>query len=466
MCSHHRLIGDALADLRRPGGKRKLMVFAPPRSGKSELVTKFFPLWWLFHDPSASVVAAAYGSGLAKKWGRDVRGMVREFGPRLGLELSPDARSVQAWRLVSEGGMRTVGVGAGLTGHDADLLLCDDPHKDRAEAESRTFRDAVDDWWSSTFVTRQSPGAPIVLILTRWHEDDLAGRLLEREGGEWRVIRLPAFADSVDDPLGRVVGDPLEHPKIVGGHEELVGFWSGMRRNVSPRDWFSMYQCDPRPVEGALLTQEQVGASRWPVGVDLPGAVRVAVAVDPSGVESGDVCGIVQGFLGEDGRVFVTGDRSRRLSPTDWGREVALLAFESAADVVFVETNFGGRMNSVMIESGWSFLESEGLIPEGFLMPRIEEVRAKYGKRIRADPVAQKWVQGQVRLVGDLSEFEREWVSWHPGSRESPGRIDAGVYLVQGLVGNRRWEASSVVEPPIGESVLDMPMGWSWEHLY
>lgn len=462
----HRVIGDALADLGARRGLRKLMVLAPPRAGKSELVTKMFPLWWLGRNPSDSVVAAAYGSDLAKKWGRDVRSLVRRHGGLLGLELSADSRSAQAWQLVSGGGMRTTGVGAGLTGHDADLLICDDPHKNREEASSRVARDRVWDWWTSTFITRQSPGTPICLILTRWHEDDLAGRLLASEGDEWRVIRLPAIADSDDDPLGRSKGDPLPHPKIDDDRLELLAFWESMRRNVSTRDWFSMYQADPQPVEGALLTSAQVQACRHPVGEPVPGRLRTAVAVDPSGTSGGDEAGIVVGFLGEDDRAWVVGDYTRQCSPTEWAREAMLVAAENAADVVFVENNFGGELAANQLKAAWSDLEDEEVIDEGLLMPRIEQVRARYGKRIRAEPVAQYFVQGDVSLVGDLTEFEREWTTWQSGSRESPGRIDASVYLIAGLLKNVSGGPARVVEPVVGESIFGGFSDWVTSDLW
>lgn len=451
--AHHRLIGEKLAAFLRRGAKRKLMVLAPPRSGKSELVTKMLPLWWLAHHPHHQVVAAAYGSELAKNWGRDVRRLVREHGPKLGLAISPEFRTAQAWKLVTGGGMRTTGVGAGLTGHDADLLICDDPHKDREEAESKLLRDRVDDWWSSTFITRQSPGTPICLILTRWHEDDIAGRLLAREGEEWDVVRLPAICDSPADPLGRQLGDPLGHPKIDDDRTDLLDHWNRLRRNMSVRDWFALFQADPQPVEGALLTPDQIDACRHPFGQPVPGALRVAVAVDPSGTANGDTAGIVCGFLGTDSRVYVTRDATRRCTPTQWAREAMLIAHETAADVLFVENNFGGEMCALQLRSAWDDLEEDGTIPPDMLMPKIEEVRAKYGKRIRAEPVAQHFAQGDIRLVGDMDALVREWTTWQSGSRESPGRIDATVYLAQGLIKGRALGPTRIIEPPAGQSI-------------
>lgn len=463
---HHRLIGNKLAAFLRPGGKRKLMVLAPPRSGKSELVTKMLPLWWLAHHPTQQVVAAAYGSDLAKNWGRDVRRMVREHGDKLGLAISPEARTAQAWKLVTGGGMRTTGVGAGLTGHDADLLICDDPHKDREEAESKLLRDRVDDWWSSTFITRQSPGTPICLILTRWHEDDLAGRLIAREGDEWEVVRLPALCDSPDDPLGRMIGEPLGHPKIPDHDDALSEHWNKLRRNMSKRDWFALFQADPQPIEGALLSLEQIEGSRHPYGQDLPEALRVAVAVDPSGTSRGDEAGIVAGFLGADDRCYITRDASHQAGPTEWAREAMLIAAETTADVVFVETNFGGEMCALQLKAAWADLEDDGTIGPDQPMPKIEEVRAKYGKRIRAEPVAQYWVQGDIRLVGEHDDLIRQWTTWQTGSRESPGRIDATVYLAQGLLKGRGRGPTRIHEPPVGQSIYAEAADWQTRSLY
>src|SRR5690606_25782729 len=121
--------------------------------------------------------------------------------------------------LTTGGGVKAAGVNSALTGFPGNLAIVDDPHKNRKETESKVMRDNVWSWWSSTVITRLSPGAPIVLIQTRWHEDDLAGRLLRKEGriedgGRWHVMNLPAIASHMDDPLGREPGDPLTHPLI------------------------------------------------------------------------------------------------------------------------------------------------------------------------------------------------------------------------------------------------------------
>src|SRR5690606_5721943 len=142
--------------------------------------------------------------------------------------------------------MRAAGVGGSLTGMAGDIGLIDDPHKDRAEADSEEIRENVWDWYSSTFSTRLSPGAPRILIMTRWHPDDLAGRLIKQEGtvdegGKWIIIVLPAFARE-GDPLGREPGEPLTHPKIDEDDAEGArAHWEEKRRTSTPRDWAALY---------------------------------------------------------------------------------------------------------------------------------------------------------------------------------------------------------------------------------
>lgn len=318
-----------------------------------------------------------------------------------------------------------------------NCALVDDPHKDRAEAESTARRDAVWDWWSAVVLSRLSPGAPAVLVLTRWHERDLAGRLLEQEGkleegGRWRVVHLPALAKAADDPLGREPGEPLTHPAIADSDvEALRAHWEDKRQGSTPRDWTALYQGDPKPREGALINAAQLERQRHP-GVVVE-RVRRAVAVDPSG-GGRDTAGIIAGFLGLDQRVYVTHDRTRVMPSTEWAREVCLLAHETEAGVIFVEKNFGGDLSLLPIAGAWDALQREGRIPKEALKPYIAPKTAKSGKVLRAEPIAQAWLEDRVRTYAYLPELEDEWLSWRPGDDESPGRIDASVYLVYGLL--------------------------------
>jgi predicted phage terminase large subunit-like protein len=239
----------------------RLIVEMPPQEGKSTRVAKDFIVWTLKQRPWTRCVGASYGQGLANRNGRSIRNIIRS-NPDLGLALAADNGSASEWELdrpgdAQRGGLVSVGIGAGLTGRPADLMVIDDPIKDRKEADSETFRDSVWDWWTDVASTRLAPGAPVVLILTRWHEDDLAGRLLAAEDGHlWKVLRIPAQADhdpeqGETDPLGREPGEFLESAR----HRTPVQ-WEAIKTRVGSRTWQALYQGRPTSAEGNMFKRE------------------------------------------------------------------------------------------------------------------------------------------------------------------------------------------------------------------
>lgn len=309
-----------------------------------------------------------------------------------------------------------------------NCLIVDDPFKGSEDAESQTQRDRVWDWWQSVALTRLEPNGSLVVINTRWNPDDLSGRLLETEADEWTVIDLPALAMHEDDPLGREPGEALWPERY--NADDLTR----IRRGVGERVWWSLYQQQPRPLEGGTWqwswivdnrrTREQLR------GVDL---VRTAVALDPAGGggSSHDESGIVGGGRDASGHCYLIADRSGRLSADERGRQACLLAIELEADAIIVETNYGGDMARQNVIQAWQQLERDGLT-EGRLMPRIISVNAKQGKRLRAEPIAQLYEQGLVSHVGEFPKLEGQMVTWIPGM-ESPDRMDAAVHLLTEL---------------------------------
>lgn len=433
--AHTRLIATALADLGH-GTADRLLVTTPPQVGKSVLVSELLPVWWLARRPTDRIAIASYAGSLATKKARAVRRLIADHGALFGLHLQRGEQTAYDWSLTAGGGVRAVGVGGGLTGHPiTGVGIVDDPHKDRREADSPLMREHVWDWWSSVFLSRLRPGVPIVLCMTRWHPDDLAGRVLAyegttAEGGRWRVVHLPALATQEDDPLGRAPGEPLTHPALADDErEQLLAHWHDKRRTSTPRDWGALYQGDPQPAEGALLTQAEMAAAYCPAP---PEPTRRAVAVDPSG-GGRDTAGVVAGYLGADQRLYLTHDRTRRMASDQWARTACTLAFETDATLLLVEKNYGGDMVTLAIRTAWDALQREGTIPAEALPPYVQPVTARAGKLLRAEPVAQQWREGRVRLAAHLPELVTEWVSWQPGS-DSPGRIDASVYLAYGLL--------------------------------
>ncbi len=176
------------------GEVKRLMVFAPPRHGKSVLVTVRYALWRLIREPRMNIIIASYNQDLASHFSRKIRELARGR-----VKLSGETWAANFWETAAGGSVTAVGVGAGVNGYGGDLIILDDPVKNRAQANSPVFRERIWDWYNNDIYTRLEPGAAIILIQTRWHNDDLAGRLLKemQEGGErWEVIRLSAFCDA------------------------------------------------------------------------------------------------------------------------------------------------------------------------------------------------------------------------------------------------------------------------------
>lgn len=234
--SHHRRIAEKLEAV-AAGKIDRLMIFMPPRHGKSELASRRFPAWYLGRYPSRQIIAASYNSELASDFGRDVRNIVAspEYGCIFDTRLRDDSRAADRWNTDAGGAYVAAGVGTAITGRGAHVLLIDDPLKDRAEADSEVIRDKVWNWYTSTAYTRLMPGGTVIVIQTRWHEDDLAGRLLAADPEQWEVLDLPAI-DKDGKALWPEWYDETSLDRI--------------RKTIGPRDWSALYQQRPAPEEG------------------------------------------------------------------------------------------------------------------------------------------------------------------------------------------------------------------------
>ena len=292
---HLRLLCSALEDVERyvaSGGREgtgRLMVFMPPRYWKSMTSSRLFVAWFLGRNPDKRVILTSYTGDLAFKHSRGARDFVlssefaRVFGQASAVEepvgVDRDGRSVRAWELGGHaGGLTAAGVGGGITGVGAHLLIIDDPVKDREQAESESYRERAWDWYTDTAYTRLEDGGAILVIMTRWHTDDLAGRLLrqmveEPGADQWRVVLLAARAEDYGnderekepwlperDLLGRAEGEPLwpeKHDAAALGQLEI---------SVGPYGWPSLFQQRPRAKEGQMFKRS------WFQVVDVPAA--------------------------------------------------------------------------------------------------------------------------------------------------------------------------------------------------
>ena len=255
--AHHQLLIDKLEKLSR-GEIKRLMFFLPPGSAKSTYGSVLFPPWYMGNNPANSIIAASHAKELAERFGRRVRNIVGSpaFNDIFGFGLSADSGAAGRWETARGGEYYAVGVDASVTGRRADLGIIDDPVKGRAEADSPTVRKHTFDWYKADFWPRLKPGAGILYIGTRWHDDDLAGRLLEeaKNGGEqWEVVSIPAIAVAgQEDPLGRVPGQRLWPEWFTDEMFEIA------RRDT--RNWSALYQQTPMPESGDFFKSDWI---RW-----------------------------------------------------------------------------------------------------------------------------------------------------------------------------------------------------------
>lgn len=245
----------------------RLMITMPPRHGKSEIGSKTFPTWYLGRNPSHEVIVTSYSGDLAKDFSRKCRDLMDSdaFKNVFKTRLSKDSKSVEKWATAQGGGFTAAGVQGPITGRGGHLSIVDDPVKDRAEAESDATRQSIKDWYSSTFYTRLAPGGGILIIQTRWHDDDLSGWLLnemqdaEREMAEtgewpedadrWELIEYPAIA--TQDEKYRSKGEAL-HPD-----RYPIKSLRRIKRTMIPRDWEALYQQRPVSEDGDYFKKEE-----------------------------------------------------------------------------------------------------------------------------------------------------------------------------------------------------------------
>lgn len=234
-------------------GKQILVLQMPPQHGKSQSITETLPSWYLGKYPDRRVIEASYGDDLAQRFGRRNKDKIERFGKQLfGIELSKKTASATEFELSNGiGSMISRGIMSGITGQPADLIIIDDPIKNRQEADSEIYRDRLWEEWLNSLKTRLSASGKVILIMTRWHEDDLAGRIIKEEGDKVEVINLPCEAEE-DDQLGRRPGDAL-FPEIGKDKAWLDDFKRSYQTSEGKRAWLALFQGRPTAEEGNMI---------------------------------------------------------------------------------------------------------------------------------------------------------------------------------------------------------------------
>jgi predicted phage terminase large subunit-like protein len=267
------LIDQALLDAVE-GRHRRLIVTMPPQEGKSERISRTLPAWLLHRNPDLRIASVSATDGLSRRWGRAVRNDIT-MHPELGLRVASDTAAANEWRIEGrDGGMITTSIRGTLVGRPVDVLIIDDPISDQQEADSETMREHVKEWWRSVGSNRLPENAIVIVVQTRWHDDDLAGWLYagrdEDTGGPdvWRLLNIPAQADhdpgrGETDILGREPGEYM-----VSARGRTREGWELRKRDAGSRAWSALFQGRPSPQDGGIFKRG------WFRYYDTPRAVQ------------------------------------------------------------------------------------------------------------------------------------------------------------------------------------------------
>jgi predicted phage terminase large subunit-like protein len=268
--AHHKLLIDHLEAVER-GEIDKLMVWMPPGSAKSTYTSVLFPPWFMGRNEKLPVLGVSNTTELAERFSRRARNITASALYRnvFGFGCSEDTKAAGSWENERGGEFFAAGIGSAIAGRRAKLGLIDDPIKSREEADSDRIRQKHWDWYLNDFVTRLMPGAAQIVIQTRWHEDDLSGRILEREADKWTVIKLPMEARE-NDPLHRPYGERLWPEWFTDDMVETA------KKDV--RAWNALYQQDPAPEDGEYFKRENFNEyDVQPANLHIYGASDYAV---------------------------------------------------------------------------------------------------------------------------------------------------------------------------------------------
>lgn len=386
---YHQAIDALLEQVARyvlTGGKEgigRAMIFLPPRHSKTKHVSHYFPAWLLSQNPNVRLITASYGATLAHRNSRFVRNLIAtpEYHAAYpAVRLSEDTASVNEWDIANRsGGLIAAGVGGGLTGHGANLIVIDDPVKSRAEAESSTYRQRLKDWYENDLLTRlEEPGGAIILMNTRWHTDDLAGYLLESDD-RWQVLSLPAVAGS-DDPLGREPGEALWADRYTA---EIL---ADRRARMGEYAFASLYQQTPLPPGGRLFDTGKIEIIDYePVCKQVVRFYDLAVTAKK---HSDYTAGMKLGLLADESLCILDMYRVQKILP------------DVEKDIV-QNLHIDGQATDAVLEA-----EKAGIIGLDYLMRNpgthgynISMVAPVGDKFTRAQPAASRVNAGMVKMV-------------------------------------------------------------------
>lgn len=441
--------------LSRP--RRNLLVTMPPQEGKSTICAVYTPLRALQLNPNRRIILATYAANLALDHSRECRDIITRHGSgvidpmtgvavedKLGFRLSPSAAKAEGWRIAgSRGGMIATGLEGTITGRAADLFIIDDPYKNMQEADSATQRAKVNEWMQSVARTRLSPGASMILIQTRWHPEDLAGQIIEREREieprwrTWHHINIPAIAEEgLPDALDRAPGEAM-----VSARGRTAFDFEATRADVGERVWYALYQGSPRNPAGGLFMRKWF-EDRLPTAPEHP--VTAVVGIDPADSGQGDETGIIGAVLAEDGTVVLAEDWSARFTADEWSRQAVWLALRLNAREIALEAYSAADTYVAVVKRAWKDIHQEVTekradgaqltwVEQRALTPQMPFMVRKWRAAGTGDPVGRSSLLRQACETGrckvvehKLSVFVDQAADWQAGQHQ-PDRVSAAI---------------------------------------
>lgn len=411
---HLRLLTNCLIKVVR-GEISRLVVSMPPQHGKSLLVSKYFPAWFLGNFPNKKIILASYEAGYAGFWGGHARDTLLSYGNIFeGKIKGGNSAAAGFWELEQGGYMATAGMGGPITGRGADCFIIDDPVKNAEESLSKTIQEKHWDWYHSTALTRLQPAGAMIILMTRWNENDLAGRILATERKDWTVINLPAICDSEDDALGRKIGEALFPQRY------NADYLLNIKRTMPAYWWQAMYQGKPSPREGGLFRRDW-----WQYYTVLPKILRTIWSWDTA-VKTGQANDYSVGQLwaeGLDGYYLIRQIRGRMEYPElKKAIESAYIANKTAA--VLIEDKSSGQQLIQELKRGSKCpivpveVNKDKVLRANFVTPICESKKVFI-------PENEAWV----------SELVEEFAAFPAGAHDD--QIDAATQALSYLSGSR-----------------------------
>jgi len=364
------------------GKIKRLLINMPPQHGKSEFTSKYFPAWYLATHPQNKLILASYETNFAVSWGRKSKEVFDESVAKYyGVKRNPDINIQGNWETEQGGSMYCVGVGGGITGRGANIFIIDDPVKNNEQAMSPVYRDKTLDWYQSVASTRLSPESCVIIIMTRWHVDDLAGRLLkqaELDGDKWEVISMPAIAEA-NDILGREVGEALWENRY---SKEIL---QERKRQVGEFWWSAMYQQSPYLKGGRVFKDPEFYEQLPPGGKTV---IAVDFAYSTKTYSDYSVCGVGKMY---DGKVYLMDFWRGQVEATKFATIIKQYQEKYQSPIY---AYIGGTEKGIV-----DFMRKEHNL-------NIISRPARNDKFVRAQPVASAWNSGRIVLPK-----ENKWVN-------------------------------------------------------